>query len=192
MARKSYPKVTKKLNLDLSEVDPSRRVEVKNEIGEFVIEEVLRRVSEGKSPLKGTPRWKSLNRQYAKDEKGGDTTPNLELDGDLLDAFEFKRTRDGIEVGVFKASETGKADGHNHLLKGYKHSLPRRRFIPDENEQFYRKITDGVKDIIKEHKRPDPRIRDQVSSEDVTRITLDDILSDAVLTEILGDVFDEG
>jgi len=167
--------------------------QVKDEIGEFIIEEILLRVNDGKSPLKGTPRWNSLNSEYAKDEKGGNKTPNLELDGDLLDALTWKRGKGGeLEIGIFKKSETGKADGHNNHTG--KSKLPLRRFIPDENDHFYKKITDGIKEIISENKKPleEVKVKDRESTEEVTSITLDDILSTASLNEIFGDAFDEG
>jgi len=180
------------MDLNLSGIAPKDRARVKNEVGEFIIEEILLRVADGKSPLKGTPRWSKLSSKYAKDEKGGNTTPNLELDGDLLDALEFKRGKGNkIEIGIFDKDETGKADGHNNHTG--KSKLPKRRFIPDDTEQFYKKITDGVKEIISENKAKPvkPKITDRVSTEDESSINLSDILSDATLTRLFGEYFDE-
>lgn len=153
------------------------------------------RVSDGKSPIKGTPTWKSLNRTYAKNEKGGNATPNLELDGDLLDALEYKKgLGNTIEVGIFDGSQTGKADGHNNHTGSSR--LPERRFIPLDDGDFYSKITRGIDTIILENKsKPKsrkPKVTERVSTEDETSISLGDILSDSVLTDLFGDYFGEG
>ena len=85
-------------------------------MGEFVVNEILRSVSEGKSPVSGRRQFKILDEKYAKDEKGGDRNPNLELGGDMLDALTFKpMPGDSLEVGIFDSNEVPKADGHNNF-----------------------------------------------------------------------------
>jgi len=158
--------------------------EVKTQVGNFIIEEILLRVAEGKSPLKGTPTWKRLGKNFANKFKGGNRTPDLELEGDLLDALISKNRRgDEIEVGIFKASQTGKADGHNNHSGDS--NLPLRRFIPDEDEQFYQKITKGIEEIVESNRlptAPEPQVTEVIASTagefGPTSLTLSDILSD--------------
>jgi hypothetical protein len=95
--------ISKEIKLNLKDVPKSQRTKAKDEIGEFLVGEILEQLSQGKSPVSGES-FKRLSKEYADSEKGGDTTPNLELEGDLLNALEYKRTRDGIKVGIFRSS----------------------------------------------------------------------------------------
>lgn len=139
-------KVTKKLDLDLSKVPRGRRAQVKEEIGEFVVGEILDQVAQGRSPVAGKGRFKQLNPNYADKEKGGDRNPNLDLEGDMLNSVTSKNTADGIEVGVFKQSEVPKAFNHNTG-----DTLPQRQFIPEEKEGFKRDIQSGIDRIINQN-----------------------------------------
>jgi len=139
----------KEVVLDLEKVPPSNRVQVKNEIGELIVDEILRSVSSGKSPVEEErKRFDELNQDYADREKGGDTTPNLELTSDMLNSLDFKRTRSGVAVGITKSSQRDKAEGHNNFFGESK--LPQRRFIPAFNQGFKTSIMNKVKDIIKQ------------------------------------------
>ena len=145
-----YPKVTKKLDLNLSDVPSGKRKQFKDEVGKYVVNQIKEFTSEGKSPVSGERSFKSLNKKYASEMKGGNTLANLRLDGDLMRALEYKRTKDGIEIGVFKASETGKADGHNRHHK-VNPVLPKRRYIPAEDQKFKANINKGIKDIASKY-----------------------------------------
>lgn len=183
------------MNLDLTRI--KNKSDVKNQVGQFIVEEILLRVAEGKSPLKGTPKWKKLNSKYANKEKGGSRNPNLELEGDLLDALEFKSLKGSqIEIGIFKKAEQGKADGHNNFSGESK--LPLRRFIPKDDEKFYRKITKGVNEILEENRQPIPVKQDikkqfAGTGEELgpTGLTLDNILSETTLNTLIGDILGE-
>ena len=191
---KNQSKITKKINLDLSNVPASQRATVKREVGDFVVDEILRSVSGGRSPVSGRGKFKTLNKEYAKNEKGGNRNPNLELDGDMLDSLVSKNVNSGVEVGIFKSSELGKADGHNNFDGDSK--LPTRRFIPDDNEKFKKGIETGIKRIVKEFEVDDNKIEKQTmdlfgdikttrqADEGIT-IGVDDILSDDFLESFL-------
>lgn len=162
----------------------NRHSQIKKDVGEFIISEMLLALSDGKSPVSGH-KFKKLNKQYASEMKDGDTTPNLELEGDLLDALISKnRAGDKIEVGVFKKKEQGKADGHNNFSGNS--NLPTRRFIPNESEKFKRHINNGIKQIIsdaKEIRQPE---------QDISIIPLEQNIFDINLEEVLGrSFFDE-
>jgi hypothetical protein len=186
------------LTLDLSKVPKDQRKRVKEEIGEFVSNEVLRYLQTGNSPVSKRGRFKSLNKNYADEEKGGNRTANLELDGDMLDAFGSKNTKDGIEVGIIRrqVTQSPKADGHNNLSGESK--LPTRRFVPSEEESFKQPIMNGVKRIIKENERQSVpertplKITERVQDEIQTAVTIEDAIGEEILTRIIGDIFGEG
>jgi len=183
----SLTKISKNITLDLKDVPPSQRATVKREVGEFVVEEILRSVSAGDSPVAGRNKFKRLNRDYADAEKGGNTTPNLELDGDMLDSLTFKNSTKGVQVGIFAASEVPKADGHNNFSG--KSKLPTRRFVPDKSEKFDADIERGITAIVNEFRvrptRTATRIGTTVQAAEVTAITLGDLFSDEGLESFL-------
>lgn len=133
----------------------NQRAETKALVGDFVVNEILRFVGSGKSPVKGEKStFPRLTKEYAQDKKGGNTTANLDLMGDMLDSLTFKNTRNGIEVGIFQGSEVPKADGHNNFSGESK--LPRRRFIPSEDQGFRQRIERGIKDIVQSAEEGNP------------------------------------
>ena len=132
----------------------SQKSLVLDDVGEFLVASILRKVSEGKSPVDGFGSFEKLNKKYAKDFKSGDRTPNLELTGDLLDSLEYRTSGDGLEIGYFdNAGEKtlGKADGHNNFSG--KSQLPTRRFIPKDDELFISSIQNEIESIISEYER---------------------------------------
>ena len=148
--------VTKKLKINLRGVDPDDRRSVLEEIGEFVVDSILDRVGEGKSPVE-KEKFKKLSKEYAEREKSGDRTPNLDLFGDMLDALDFQvNVSSGeVEIGIFDSDEAAKAFGHNTGFQGHptlKGKGLKRRFIPRESQRFDSEIRSGIRDIIEEFK----------------------------------------
>lgn len=133
--------------MNLNKVPASKRKALKTDIGEFVVNEVIRSLSSGKSPV-SKEKFAKLNKEYAKREKNGNRTPNLQLEGDLLEALDFRNTKSGVAVGITKAKERPKADGHNNFSGDSK--LPKRRFIPANNQQFNQKINREIKKMVKD------------------------------------------
>lgn len=147
------------IKLDLSKVPQNRRRLVKDEIGEFVVNQVLQHASRGSSPVKGEGSFKSLTKEYAKAEKGGRRLANLELEGDLLNAYGFRRSRNGVITGIMSAKERPKADGHNHLTPESERSVnPKRRIVPASDQKFNGIIERGIKRIVREHESPEPDV----------------------------------
>jgi hypothetical protein len=184
-------KITKQINLDLSDVPESRHATVKREVGDYVTDEILRALSAGKSPVVGET-FKKLNKEYADEEKGGNRTPNLELDGDMLDALIYKNNDKGIEIGIFSSSEVPKADGHNNFSGDSK--LPKRRFIPKDDQKFKREIETGVRSIVNEYKKstttstdPFASILTVEESEERVDIQVGDLFNDDFLEAFLRD-----
>ena len=99
-----------------------------------MVDKMLDSLGGGNSPVKGES-FKRLDKDYARREKGGNRTPNLNLDGDLWDAITSEADGNNLIIGV-DADEEGKSEGHNQLIKGEKHPLPKRRFIPSDSQKF--------------------------------------------------------
>jgi len=128
------------------DLSAAQRKRVMKEVKDFVIEEVLNRVGGGDSPVKGERAFAKLNKTYAKKQKGGNRTPNLELKGDMLDSLTVKEKGDKLTLSVSK-KENDKAEGHNQL--GRKSSpLPKRRFIPAQKQGFNKEITSEIASIV--------------------------------------------
>lgn len=163
------------MSLNLSKVPTSQRTAVKNEVGEFIVDQILRSVSNATSPVEGKGAFKSLSKEYADNEKGGNRKANLELDGDMLDSLEFRTTISGVEVGIFDGDETPKAFNHNTG-----DTLPKRQFIPDISESFNSSIQAGVNRIIK-----DSEEETEEPSSVFSDITVDSLFSD-VFADLFG------
>lgn len=178
--------IKKQIKLDLKGI--KNKAKVKKEVGDLVIDEILRSLSEGKSPV-SKESFKKLSKEYAKEFKGGNRTPNLELEGDMLDALKVKNTKDGIEVGIFSKKQTPKADGHNNFSGDSK--LPRRRFIPGEDQKFKRDIESKIKAVVNEYRDQDrPRIETTQDNETATldfNTIFDDSVDDFILRALSGE-----
>lgn len=144
-------KVTYKLNLkDLT--DKKIDDDTKEEVGNYLVEQILKDVSKQLSPVSGD-RWQGLSEKYKKikAKTSGSSKANLELFGDMLDSLEFKKTRSGIEIGIFDYEQAQKADNHNKFSNAsLKTPLPKRQFIPngEEEETFRASIMKEVKGIL--------------------------------------------
>lgn len=180
----------------LKDVPRKDRKKAKEDVADYLVGQILRNVSKGSSPVKGHGSFKSLNKEYAKKEKGGNRTANLELEGDMLDALDTRIKGNRLEVGIFAKGQQGKADGHNNHTG--RSELPLRRFIPVESETFKKPILDGMKRIAKKYKkdRPTPQIttptrRDRPEPEEpveTTQLTVSDVLSQRTIDQLLKDL----
>ena len=152
--------VTKTINLSKkikSLKDEDDRTDALEAAGEFLVTKILQKLSKRESPVKGRGRFKGLSKDYGdkKQKEFGNRRANLEAEGDLLSALEYRvdAAAGTVTVGVFEDSgESGKADGHNHWT-GKPKGVPRRQFIPKSNQTFQKKIMDGVDRAIKDEIR---------------------------------------
>lgn len=168
-------KITKRIRLDLSDIDADLKAKVKKEIGEFVVDSTLEDISKGRSPVKNESAWARLSKPYADSKKGGDRTPNMELTGEMLDNYGWKRISgsDDIEVGVLGGGKDviQRTDSHNHHIKrGKAAGNPKRRFIPKESQTYTPDITREIREIVKDAKETqdsrDQRRREQQEEQD--------------------------
>ena len=85
-------KVTFNLSIPMTGVKRSDREKLKSEIGNYLVEKPLQDVGSQRSPVTGRE-FKSLTKKYKdKKKKVASPVPNLELKGDMLDAFKYKKT----------------------------------------------------------------------------------------------------
>lgn len=124
---------------------PKEKRAALEEISFLVHAEILRKVSEGNSPVAGYGKFPRLSKEYAKSQKGGNTLPNLELTGDMLSSLEVRPVAGKIRIQI-KGKEGDKADGHNNHSGESK--LPTRRFIPSDDEFLSRDIEKSINEII--------------------------------------------
>lgn len=164
--------IIKKINLsdELSEITSrADRSEAKEEIREYIIDTILDYVSQGKSPVKGEKStFDALQPSYkkVKSKISGSTKPNMELFGDMLDELDARFTGNILSVGFHADSskETrAKADNHNKVTgksmkkvkKGKRKGeviVPKRRFIPQGDQDFLDNISRDIKEIIEDYK----------------------------------------
>lgn len=170
----------------------SLRKSLKDEIGDFLVNEIKRETSRGKSPVEGES-FSQLSKEYADDKKNGNRRPNLRLDGDLMQALDFKYTEGGVKVGIFEKDQEGKADGHNNFSGSSK--LPTRRFIPDDSQIFNDKITKGINQIqnryieeSKVEKRQTSTLIQQALAESSGALTTSDFLTASALDFLDGEI----
>ncbi len=129
--------------------DDSIRSRVNNEIGNYLIDSILKKVAQAKSPLQGE-KFDPLSTKYRKfkqaDGRGG--AANLEFTGRMLENLEYKPKDGNIELGVYGLTAP-RADGHNNFSG--KSKLPKRRFIPASGDKFKSDIAKRIDEIIREN-----------------------------------------
>lgn len=141
----------------LAEVPVENRAAVKREVADYLVNEVLRKLDAGTSPVKGEGRFRILDPKYAKKEKGGVRTANLELEGDLKDSLKAIPAEGSFIKYGHEGSQVPKADGHNQLSSkaqtwAAKSGLSKRRYIPSDSQKFIPEITEEIEKIINEFK----------------------------------------
>lgn len=137
--------ITKKI--DLPEGTPD---DVKEEVGNMLVNEILRFTALGKSPVEGE-RFAKLDKEYADKEHKGDRTPRLRLEGDMMEALGYRITPDGLTIGIMDDAEQDKADGHNNFSG--KSKLPQRRFIPSQKQEFRKEIRNKINSLVDQGER---------------------------------------
>lgn len=189
--------VIKEISLDLSNIPMKDRKQAKDEVRAYIENEVLRSVAKGVSPVEGEGRFRILTSEYAKNEKGGNMTANLELEGDLLNAFKSKNLAGSkIEIGV-RGKEAPKADGHNQISGEAKawaakthRTKYKRRFVPDEEQSYKKSIMAGVGSILSSFRQekvnaPAARIDSVISTPDNEQVTVGGLFDDSYIGDLL-------
>lgn len=169
---------TTKINLELDGLSKDDAEQVKTEIGQYLVEQVLLSVGEAKSPVSGES-WPGLSKTYKAKKVADGSAPiaNMELTGDMLNALEARPTEDGVEIGFFDKSQAPKADGHLKF-SGLENNTPQRRFLPGEGQNFKKDIDVEVSRMIAD-----------VQSENVKPEDFKGVESSADLYTVLEEIF---
>jgi len=128
------------------------RQDLLDEIGEYLKFTMLDYIGDKKSPVNGD-RFKNLSPDYAK--KVGHQYSDLQYEGDMLDALDFKTKPRNYElqIGFFDKLQAAKAYGHTTGMEGHpwlEGVTPQRKIIPIQGETFDDEIMDGIKNLIQE------------------------------------------
>lgn len=181
------PKLTKKevsqkFNLGkLFGVDFSRDPDLKQEIGQAIIDKIIERTENGKA-IGGKKDLKSYSKEYVESDEFKDfgkskSEINMTLTGRMLDDIDIiSESRNTIKVGFEERKEILKAFNHNTG-----DTVPKRKFFG---------ITKGELDDIKKEFKDDlkaiePKKREQDAP---NRTTVTELLAEL---DALGDIFGE-
>lgn len=125
----------------------SKRDDAKEEVLNFIKEQMLADLSESVSPVTGDE-FAPLSKKYAEFKKmqSSAVKPNMELTGALLDSLQFEdKGGDKVEIGWFDEDQAVKA--YNHTVGD---TVPKRPLIPGPREDFREGIMDEVEKILNE------------------------------------------
>ena len=141
----------KKLSLDIpDDLKARERKQLLEEIGEYIKIAMLDLIGDQRSPVTGQE-WKQLSKNYA--AKKGSKEANMDLNGDMLDALDYKVVKDELYVGWFDSDQAVKAYGHTTGMKDHpwlEGVTPKRKLIPNEKENFTAEILSGIESVVKE------------------------------------------
>lgn len=164
---------------ELKGVPKADRDELKERIGEILVEQTLEFLADAKSPVQGGNYKSTLSKPYGnfKQDENGNRKANLDLTGDMISAIDFKVDGNKIKIGVFDPMEAPKADGHNNFSGESK--LPRRQFLPEEGQKYKSEIAQLIRDTIADYKA------DIVKDSDLSKVESKSDLYD-FLSEYIG------
>lgn len=142
-----------KYKLDTEEsLSKKERQELLDQIGEYLKFTMLEIIADKKSPVTGE-KFDNLSKDYAK--KVGHKWSDLQESGDMLDALDFKLSKDAksFDIGFFEKEQAAKAYGHTTGMEGHpwlEGVTPERKILPMGKETFDSEIMDGIDNIIQE------------------------------------------
>ena len=186
------------LDLDdygLKDVAENEKASAKREVADYLKNQVLREVSSGSSPVAGEGRFKILDPEYARREKGGRRISDLELEGDLKDSLISEPSVGSFIKYGHEGDQVPKSDGHNQITSKAKawakqSGHPKRRYIPGNGQKFDRSIEGGIRNIINDFKRTAPVRRESIlDDEDFFQGTTDIRESSTVRNDATQDFF---
>jgi len=128
-------------NLQIADIVPKfsrlsddEQEDIKEMVGDLLLEEIESFLDSSKSPVKNG-KYKSL--------KADGEPSQLYLSGDMRSTLEWISVEGGVEVGIFNSTEAIKAYAHNTG-----DGVPLRQFIPEDDMQFKKGITDKIKALV--------------------------------------------
>ena len=149
----SIDELTKTIKLNFPDsVSNAEKKELLNQIGDYVVVTMLDLIADGISPVTGKS-FSKLTKPYSNKEKGGDRTPNMDLNGDMLNALTYEIVDGIVNVGWFDSDQSAKAYGHTTGFKGHPWldgEVTPRKLIPNTKEKFTPEIMAGIREIIED------------------------------------------
>jgi hypothetical protein len=175
---------------------PTQKTKAKKEAGRLIVEGIQDSLDQSVSPVAGG--------RFKKSKADGDRSILFE-EGDLRDAITHKDAGGSfIEVGVYESDELEKAYNHNMGANNASNStVPERRFIPDKDQNFKKKVTNRVDRRLNEIRKGQSETRvkelqtttlDRLFEEATDEATGTDTSSSANIAFTIGqllDLFDE-
>jgi hypothetical protein len=136
----------------IEELKSKDREELLDQIGEYLKFAILDFLGSSKSPVTGETLDK-LSDKYSK--KVGHKWTNLEFEGTMLDALDFRLSKNNttLDIGFFTKDQAAKAYGHTTGMEGHpwlEGVTPERKILPMGKESFDSEIEDGIDNIIME------------------------------------------
>jgi phage gpG-like protein len=167
------------LSDELDGLTKAQKRELVDQIGELLVEQVLSYVADVSTPVSGAGFKKTLSPEYKKRkiDEVGSGEPNLDLTGEMLNSLTYKVQGEKIELGVF-GEDAPKADGHNNFSG--KSSLPQRRFLPGEGQEFKSDIKRLVKETVESYKADNVRVTKEDLKDIESKKDLYDYLKDQI------------
>ena len=129
--------------------------------GEVAVDAIREYAQQRKSTVKGVNgKYAKLSKEYAvrKQEQVGNKSPNLELTGSMLDGLQVDSDDDGF---IIRVDDADVEKAYNHQVGD---TLPKRQFLPLDNQTFKGEILKRIKSELKKYKSGTKRAR-QVESE---------------------------
>lgn len=127
------------------------------DVATFIKEKVLLNTGKGAPSVNGGRFVRDLTPEYRKHKRaeGGSGVADLELTGDLLDAFETSVSGRRVYLDITDEDQHGKAEGHLTGKYG-EHSRTRpRQFMPQGTQKLSSDIMEGVKEILQQYEDED-------------------------------------
>lgn len=167
------------LSDELDGLTKAQKRELVDQIGELLVEQVLSYVADVSTPVSGAGFKKTLSPEYKKRklDEIGSGEPNLDLTGEMLNSLDYKVQGERIELGIF-GEDAPKADGHNNFSG--KSSLPQRRFLPGEGQEFKSDIKRLVKETVESYKADNVRVTKEDLKDIESKKDLYDYLKDQI------------
>lgn len=155
--------------------DPAQRKRAAKIAGEEALKKIKEYMNKAKSPVTGRS-FAKLSKEYAKTKKKmvGNSKPNLQLTGDMIEEIELDYDKDSFTIFIDDPDETAKAYNHN-----VGDTVKARPFIPDDSkrQKFDGAIRDKYEKKIKDFAKKIPKkSTEDAEKESITNIDIDDFL----------------
>ena len=158
---KSSAKVMSYIDLNdygLADVPEERKHTTKEQVGEYVVSHIKRRLRGSSSPVAGEGFKTTLSEYYRKYKvkQGAGSSANLRLFGDLLNSLKYEIAGGGqLGIGHTGVGRDGRPNarkcvGHCHFEAS---QVPRRRYLPDRGQSYVKAIESGIRNIVEENKQ---------------------------------------